>query len=105
MSSVLIYVIISTGISVKNENDDPEINAMALKMKESYQKTATATLRQVGTPTSNIYINRAGRPVPIPLAGVSSPSSASKENSDKLSKDCEDAFSIKGQSRTAFFLC
>lgn len=99
---ILICVIKSTGISVKNEDDDPEINAMALKMKESYQKSATATLRQGGTPTANVYINRAGRQVALPLVGASLPNSATKENVEKISKDCEDALSIKGQY-TMFF--
>jgi hypothetical protein len=99
---IIICVIKSTGISVKNEDDDPEINAMALKMKESYQKSATATLKQGGTPTANVYINRAGRQVALPIVGVLPPNSATKENLEKISKDCEDALSIKGLSRTFF---
>lgn len=72
-------------------------------MKESYQKTATATLRQSGTSSNSIYINRSGRPVALPSIVVSSPNFAPKENLEKLLNDSEDSFSIKGQSKTTVF--
>ncbi|XP_050440186.1 uncharacterized protein LOC126845547 isoform X2 [Adelges cooleyi] len=63
--TAVVSVPANEGISVKNERDDPEINAMALKIKENMQKTAAAaSSKPAGTP-NNVYINRAGRPVPI----------------------------------------
>lgn len=91
------------GISVKNENDDPEINAMALKMKETFQKNATS-LRQQGVTTANVYINRAGRPVALNAVAISSPNALQKLNQEK-SKDTEDSESIRGkQSQNKLFV-
>lgn len=80
------------GISVKNENDDPEINAMALKMKETFQKTAS---RQQEPTAANVYINRAGRPVPLNAVAMPSPNALQK-NQEKL-KDAEDSDSNIGK--------
>ncbi|KAE9525153.1 hypothetical protein AGLY_014567 [Aphis glycines] len=79
-------------ISVKNECDDPEIIAMALKMKEKYKKTALATAKQPSTSPANVYINRAGRAVTLTIAPISQ-----KNNQEKLPKDSEDIKSIQGQ--------
>ncbi|XP_029345760.1 uncharacterized protein LOC115034126 [Acyrthosiphon pisum] len=79
-------------INVKNEHVDPEINAMALKMKENYQKNAT---NQQATSPANVYINRAGREVTLTNAPITT--NNTQKNQDKLPKDCEDVESIKGR--------
>ncbi|CAH1711528.1 unnamed protein product [Aphis gossypii] len=87
----VISVPANEGISVKNERDDPEINAMALKMKENYQKSASAAAKQLSSSPANVYINRAGRAVSLTIAPISQ-----KNNQEKLSKDSEDVKSIQG---------
>ncbi|XP_008185792.1 uncharacterized protein LOC100167868 isoform X2 [Acyrthosiphon pisum] len=94
MASV-ISVPANEGISVKNEHDDPEINAMALKMKENYQKNATAAAKQQAASPANVYINRAGRAVTLTNAPIIT--NNTQKNQDKLPKDCEDVESIKGR--------
>jgi hypothetical protein len=94
MASV-ISVPANEGISVKNEHDDPEINAMALKMKENFQKSATAAAKQQAASPANVYINRAGRAVTLANA-PSTTNNTQKNNQEKLPKDSEDVESIKG---------
>ncbi|KAL4130848.1 hypothetical protein QTP88_008227 [Uroleucon formosanum] len=95
MASV-ISVPANEGISVKNEHDDPEINAMALKMKENYQKNATAAAKQQAASPANVYINRAGRAVTLPNV-PNTTDNTQKNNQEKLPNDCEDVESIKGK--------
>lgn len=85
-----------TGISVKNEHDDPEINAMALKMKENYQKNATAAAKQQAASPANVYINRAGRAVTL-VNTLNSTNNTPKNDQEKLPKDSEDVESVKGK--------
>ncbi|CAI6347618.1 unnamed protein product [Macrosiphum euphorbiae] len=94
MASV-ISVPANEGISVKNEHDDPEINAMALKMKENYQKNASAAAKQQAASPANVYINRAGRPVALTNAPITT--NNTQKNPDKSPKDSEDVESIKGR--------
>lgn len=68
---------------------------MALKMKENFQKNASQTTRQ-GT-AANVYINRAGRSVPLNPTPASSTPASSTPKETSLSKDAEDITSIKGK--------
>jgi len=56
---------------VKNESDDPQINAMAIKMKDNHQKTRLAAATQLSTFPANIYINRVGRAVTLTITPIS----------------------------------
>ncbi|CAI6377739.1 unnamed protein product [Macrosiphum euphorbiae] len=95
MASTRNRVSANKGMSVKNEHDDAEINAMALKMKENYQKTATAAAKQQLASPANVNINRAARAVTLVNAPITTDNS--QTNQDKLPKDCEDVESIKGR--------
>jgi hypothetical protein len=64
---------------------------MALKMKENFQKSASAAAKQLNSP-ANVYINRAGRAVSLAIAPITQ-----KNNQEKLPKDSEDVDSIKGK--------
>ncbi|XP_050526068.1 uncharacterized protein LOC126896918 isoform X2 [Daktulosphaira vitifoliae] len=89
--TAVVSVPANEGICIKNERDDPEINAMALKIKENMQKTAAAaSLRPAATP-NNVYINRAGRPVPITNIPVATVKESIKDSCS------EDDQSIKGR--------
>jgi len=68
---------------------------MALKMKENYQKNATAAAKQLAASPANVYINRAGRAVS--LTNAPSTTTNTQKNQDKLPIDCEDEESIKGK--------
>lgn len=68
---------------------------MALKMKENYQKNATAAAKQAASP-ANVYINRAGRAVTLPNV-PNTTDNTQKNNQEKLPNDCEDVESIKGK--------
>ncbi|CAH1725641.1 unnamed protein product [Aphis gossypii] len=72
-------------ISVRNECDNPEINAMALRMKENYQNIASAAVTQLSTSLADVHINRVGRKVTSTIAPVSQ-----KNKQENLPKDCED---------------
>ena len=50
----VINVPANEAISVKNKCNDLEINEMALKMKENYQKTATGAATQLSTSPANV---------------------------------------------------
>lgn len=63
-------------------------------MKETFQKTAS-TLRQQGSTAANVYINRAGRPVP--LNAVAMPSLNALQKNQEKSKDAEDSESVLGK--------
>lgn len=80
---------------MKNERDDPEINAMALKIKESLQKNNARP-----APTS-MYINRAGRSVPVaslPAASLPAAAAGSSSPPSKLVAEVsEDITSVKGK--------
>ncbi|VVC25665.1 Hypothetical protein CINCED_3A006315 [Cinara cedri] len=91
MAASVVSVPANEGISVKDEPDDPEIDAMAIKMKENFQKSI-ATARQQSV--TNIYINRAGRPVALNIYTPSSNSSKDTENLPQ--KDTEDYPSERG---------
>ncbi|XP_060857937.1 uncharacterized protein LOC132935410 [Metopolophium dirhodum] len=78
------------GENVKNECEDPEVNAMALKMKENYQKTATAAA------PANVYINRAHRGVTLANAPITT-NNTEQNMQGKLLKDCKDVESMKGK--------
>jgi len=65
---------------------------MALKMKENYQKTASAAAKQLSSSPANVYINRAGRAVTLTIASISQ-----KNNQEKISKDSEEIQSIQGK--------
>jgi len=65
---------------------------MALKMKENYQKTASAAAKQLNSSPANVYINRAGRSVTLTIAPISQ-----KNNQERLPKNSEDIQSIKGK--------
>jgi len=70
---------------------------MALKMKENFQKVISGS-RQIGSVPSNVYINRAGRPVALnttPVLPVNN-SSIKDCSNDKLN-DGEDIESVKGK--------
>jgi len=69
---------------------------MALKMKENYQKNATAIAKQLAASPANVYINRAGRAVALTNASITT-NNTQKNNQEKISKDCEDVESIKGK--------
>jgi len=68
---------------------------MALKMKENYQKNATAAAKQQAASPANVYINRAGRAV----AMVNAPTTTTnvQKNQEKVPKDSEDVQSTKGK--------
>ncbi|XP_016661593.1 uncharacterized protein LOC100569111 [Acyrthosiphon pisum] len=64
-----------------------EVNVMALKMKENYQKNATAAAKQQAAPPANVYINIAGRAVTMANAPI---------RSNNNQQNCEDVESMKG---------
>lgn len=68
---------------------------MALKMKENYQKNATAAAKQQAASPANVYINRAGRAVA--LANAPNTTNNTQKNQEKLPNNCEDVESIKGK--------
>lgn len=67
---------------------------MAQKMKESFQKNSSVT-KPIGSMPTNVYINRAGRPVPLTV--ITSNNSTIKDFPEK-SNDSEDSESIKGMN-------
>lgn len=75
---------------------------MALKMKETFQKNASQSLRQPGVAVTatNVYINRAGRPVPLAATAISSSKDPPKEGGvlpSQSPKNSEDSESVKGK--------
>lgn len=92
----VVSVPANEGISVKNEHDDPEINAMALKMKENFQKVISGTRQSGLIPANNVYINRAGRAVALTTPSVIPSNLSTKESNDK-SKDSEDIESVRSR--------
>jgi len=66
---------------------------MALKLKENFQKSASQSKQQGAV--ANVYINRAGRPVPLNSVVVLT--HEQKDNNHEKSTDSEDIFSIKGK--------
>ncbi|KAE9522853.1 hypothetical protein AGLY_016750 [Aphis glycines] len=78
-------------IRVRNECDDPEINAMALRMNENDQNTALAAAIRRITSLSDVHINRVGGAVTSTVAPV-----LQKNNKENLPKDCEDIKRING---------
>lgn len=72
---------------------------MAQKMKENFQKNASVTKPPGSIPT-NVYINRAGRPVPLT---VLTSNLTTKDSHDK-SNDSEDSESVKGKQLGNIFL-
>jgi len=75
---------------------------MALKMKENYQKNATAAAKQQTASPANVYINRAGRAVQLTNAPITT--NNTQKNQDKLPKDCEDVESLKGKQSGVKFM-
>ncbi|KAF0750957.1 Uncharacterized protein FWK35_00020620 [Aphis craccivora] len=75
----MIIVPVNEVIRVKNECNDPEINVMALKMKENYQKNYF----------SRSNTAKVGRAVTLTIAPISQ-----KNNQEKLPKNSEDIESI-----------
>jgi len=75
---------------------------MALKMKENYQKNATAAAKQQAASPANVYINRAGRAVTLTNAPTTT--NNAQKTQDKIPKDCEDAESIKGKQSGVKFM-
>lgn len=73
---------------------------MALKMKESFQRNASQSLRQQGVAAAaaNVYINRAGRPVSLTATAISS-KDPPKEGAlpSQAPKNSEDSESVKGK--------
>lgn len=69
---------------------------MALKMKENFQKSQATLALRTGT-ASSVYINRAGRPVPLIPIAVPSTKDITKDGVTALSKDTEDSESLKGK--------
>lgn len=70
---------------------------MALKMKENFQKTQATMALRTGS-ASSVYINRAGRPVPLIPIAVPSTKDIPKDGMPGLSKNTEDSESLKGKS-------
>lgn len=74
---------------------------MALKMKETFQRNASQSLRQQGVAAAaaNVYINRAGRPVPLAATAISSSKDAPREGvlPSQSPKNSEDSESVKGK--------
>ncbi|CAI6359283.1 unnamed protein product [Macrosiphum euphorbiae] len=68
---------------------------MALKMKENYQKTATAAAKQQAASPANVYLNRAGTAVTLTNEPITM--NNRQKNQGKLPKDCEAVESIKGR--------
>jgi len=83
-------------ISVKNENDDAEINAMALKLKDSYRKNALAAVKQVSASPAKVYSNTANRTVTSAIQPITT-NNTQKNNQEELIKNYEDVESRKGK--------
>lgn len=70
---------------------------MALKMKETFEKTASAAAKQLGSYPANVYINRAGRSVPVSVPQIT-PSNQNTPKEDLPEKiPSEDSESIRGK--------
>ncbi|CAI6370675.1 unnamed protein product [Macrosiphum euphorbiae] len=68
---------------------------MALKMKENYQKTATAAAKQQAASPANVYLNKAGTAVILTNEPITM--NNRQKNQGELPKVCEAIESIKGR--------
>lgn len=81
-------------MSVKNEND-AEINAMALKLKDSYRKNALAAVKQVSAFPVKVYSNTANRTVTSAIKPITT--NNTQKNNQELIKNYKDVESRKGK--------
>ena len=75
---------------------------MALKMKENYQKTATAAAKQQAASPANVYLNKAGTAVILTNEPITM--NNRQKNQGELPKVCEAIESIKGKQSGVKFV-